>query len=111
MFYFKNRDTNEIKSYEVDNPDNLGAALRTEPWEQIEEPQDVALASLKKEREKVKQNKKEACGNNKTPVATNKQKMRPNTTAVKKRGKIRFHRIELPLQFEISVGQYLFVNL
>ena len=34
-----------------------------------------------------------------------------NIDRVKKRGKIRFHRIELPLQFEISVGQYLFVNL
>ena len=56
MFYFKNRDTNEIKSYDIDNHDNLGAALRTDPWEQIEEPQDIAIASLKKERGRVLRN-------------------------------------------------------
>jgi hypothetical protein len=51
-FYFKNKTTNEIKSYNINNLNQLGAALRTDPWEQVEEPKDVALKSLKEERKK-----------------------------------------------------------
>ena len=50
IFYFKNKISNIIKSYEVDNLDNLGAALRTDPWERVEEPKEIALESVKVER-------------------------------------------------------------
>lgn len=48
--YFKNKNTGEIKSYDVDDINKLGAALRTDPWEEIEEPKDVGLKSQKDER-------------------------------------------------------------
>jgi len=48
--YFKNNITNHVQAYNVDSLSRLGAALRTDPWEQIEEPKEVALKSLKDER-------------------------------------------------------------
>ena len=48
--YFKNNITNHIQAYNVDNLSHLGSALRTDPWEQIEEPKEIALKSLKDER-------------------------------------------------------------
>ncbi len=50
--YFKNKNTNEVKSYDIEDINFLGASLRTDPWERIEEPKDVALKSIKEERKK-----------------------------------------------------------
>lgn len=50
MLYFKHKNTNKIESYNVKTLNQLGAALRTDPWEQIEEPKDIALKALKEEK-------------------------------------------------------------
>lgn len=52
MLYFKNKITNQIQSYNVDSLSRIGFALRTDPWEQIDEPKEIALKSLKEERKK-----------------------------------------------------------
>jgi|11_taG_2_1085331.scaffolds.fasta_scaffold08624_2 hypothetical protein len=56
ILYFKNNITNQIQSYNIDSLSRLCASLRTDPWEQIQEPQDITLDSIKKEKEKFLKN-------------------------------------------------------
>lgn len=53
MLYFKHKNTNKIESYNVKTLNQLGAALRTDPWEQIEEPKDIALKALKRRKKAI----------------------------------------------------------
>lgn len=49
--YFKNKNTGEIKLYNFNNINKLGAALRNDPWEKISENEvPVNLDKLKNER-------------------------------------------------------------
>ena len=49
-FYFKNKITNQVQSYNLDSLGKLGRALRSDPWEQIEEPNEVTLKSTRNEK-------------------------------------------------------------
>lgn len=51
--YFKNKNTDEIKSYDVDDINFLGAALRSDPWQKIDEPKEISLKLLKNERKQI----------------------------------------------------------